>query len=195
MWLSRTSVFGTLAVALLLASCGADEKLRDSMAGVRAKVDGVKRCAPLLGSWPFEGPAYLFSGSKVDALVAAGLVRRVPVKVAPGGRERTRIEITPAGQRDVMIKRLENNVPVHFLCYGQRQVVSVGTDQMKVSAGPSKMEDVVVYKYRIVQAPAWAAREDMRAAFPFMASDLDQVHEADETSPILEIPGTGAFYP
>lgn len=187
---NRFAVFCSLTTALLLglSGCGADENKSDQLARIRAKVDGVRRCAALLsGSWPIEASADSLSGPHVDALVAAGLVRRVTMNVPEGDRARTRIELTPAGQNHILIERVTENTPeTAVLCYGRLQVISLNQKQTQESktGDSSKLNNLLFYNYRIVQPPAWATRADIRAAFPFMVQDLEQVH-SEQDSEIL----------
>jgi hypothetical protein len=202
---SLPAVSGLVSIGLLLvfAGCGAREKETSDkdMATIREKVDGVRRCASLLtGEWPIEASADGMSGARVDALVAAGLIRRVPLEVPEGERARTRIEVTPAGKADVLIERPspkarpDDQEPL--LCYGRRQVTSFYDKQMQASetGDPAVMTSVLHYDYRIVQPPAWTARADIRAAFPFMVRDLDKVHTAHEGAVINKQPETGEFF-
>jgi hypothetical protein len=78
-------------------------------------VEGQRQCAPLLsGTWPIEFSADALSGAKVDALVAAGLVRRVALPDT-GDRPRVRIEPTEAGKRDLWLRRLDPTSPAEPL--------------------------------------------------------------------------------
>jgi hypothetical protein len=177
----RHSVFAIAITSILVALSGCNREKGEAaqIAEMRAAVDGVRRCADLLlGFLPLEASTDMYSGPRVDALVAAGLVRSVPVDTG-GDRPRTRIEVTPAGMAHVLINRAPETSLQHIqLCYGRSQIVSVRRELKDVGAesGPAKNEHVLSYDYKIVQAPEWTKRADIRAAFPFMAQDLEQVH-------------------
>lgn len=54
-------------------------------------------------------------------------------------------------------------------------MVAVRPEARDVGAatGPAVKGEVLRYDYRIVQPPAWTQRADIRAAFPFLTSQLD----------------------
>jgi hypothetical protein len=187
-----------IASVAVLMGCKSSETEVDQLASIRAKVDGTPRCASLIArSWPVEFSEEALSGRRVDALVAAGLIRRAPLVVAQGDRARTRIELTPLGQAHVLIERPDPSGPGYaVLCYGKRQVISVHSEQRNVGAetGSPKMGNVVVYKYRIVEPPSWAARDDVRSAFPFMVRDMEQLHSANEYASLDKEPSSGEFF-
>jgi hypothetical protein len=200
---SRSAVFCGVSTALLLllAGCDSDENKSDQLARIHAKVDGVGRCAALLtGGWPIEASADALSGPRVDALVAAGLIRRVPLDVPEGERPRTRIDVTPLGEADVLIDRPSPKIHPEYqeplLCYGRRQVTSVYVKKVQAAetGDPTITNSVLHYDYRIVQPPAWASRTDIRAAFPFMVMDLEQVHSDHEFADIHLQPETGKYF-
>jgi hypothetical protein len=199
----RSLVFNVIitGLCLVIAGCNKEENASDALARIGKQVDGVPRCASLLsGSWPIEFSEHVLSGPRVDALVAAGLIRRVTFKrvdplVAAGRipaeegdkRPRTRIEITSAGKPHVFIKTVNEDTPKGIvLCYGSVKVVSVRQKQQNVPAPsePTKttISDIPIFAYRIVQPPAWTARADIRAAFPFMVRDLEQLHSSIDSS-------------
>jgi hypothetical protein len=187
-----------IALVAILFGCKSSESETELLARIRAKVDGAPRCASLIArSWPVEFSEEALAGPRIDALVAAGLIRRVPLLVAPGDRARTRIELTPLGQNHVLIERPDPSMPGYAaLCYGKRRVVAVRQEQRSVGAesGSPKTGNVVVYDYRIVESPPWAARSDIRAAFPFMVRDLERLHSADEHANIAKEPPTVEFF-
>jgi hypothetical protein len=167
-----------LVVPVLLAACSEGmsqpkAEAGEALAQVRAQVEGQRQCAPLLsGTSPIEFSADALAGARVDALVAAGLVRRIPLP-ATGDRPRVRVEPTAEGSRDIWLRRLDPASPAEpLLCYGRKQVVAVhpeGKDRLR-------------YDYRIVQAPAWTRRPDIRAAFPFLPRALGEVHRAEQAA-------------
>lgn len=178
-----------VAVLVLLAACseGASQPRSsgEALAQIRAQVEGQRQCAPLLsGTSPIELSAHALSGGKVDALVAAGLIRRVALPDT-GDRPRVRIEPTEAGQRDLWLRRLDPASPAEpLLCYGRKQVVAIRPEVRDTGAatGPAVKGEVLRYDYRIVQPPAWTQRADIRAAFPFLARQLAEVHTADQVA-------------
>ncbi|KTW09915.1 hypothetical protein [Sphingomonas sanguinis] len=173
----RVGAMGVAALVLLAACSEGKSQPQaeggDALAQLRAQLDGQRQCAPLLsGTTPIEFSADALSGPKVDALVAAGLVRRVPLP-ATGDRPRMRIEPTSEGSRDIWLRRLDPTSPAEpLLCYGRKQVVAVHPEG----------KDTLRYDYRVGQAPAWTGRTDIRAAFPFLARQLSEVHRAEQVA-------------
>ncbi len=168
------------------ASAGVDASALDTkqaIAQIRAQVEGQRQCAPLLsGIAPSEVSADALAGPRVDALVAAGLVARVPVANPADDRPRVRIAPTAAGSRDIWLRRLDPASPAEPLCYGRKHVTAVHAERRNVGAetGPAAEGAVLRYDYTIVQTPAWTARADVRAAFPFLSRELGQVHTAEQ---------------
>ncbi len=161
------------------AGAGVEASVLDTkkaMAQIRAQVEGQRQCAPLLsGSAPIELSAHALAGPRVDALVAAGLVTRVPVANPADDRPRVRIEPTTAGSRDIWLRRLDPASPAEpLLCYGGKHVTAVHAERRNVGAetGPAAEGAVLRYDYTIIQSPAWTARADVRAAFPFLPREL-----------------------
>jgi hypothetical protein len=174
----------------LLAACseGASEpkvSTDGAIAQIREQVEGQRQCAPLLsGRWPIEFSADALQGPKVDALVAAGLVQRITLP-AQGDRPRVRIEPTAAGKRDIWLRQLDPASPAEpLLCFGRKAVVAVREETARTGAetGPATMGQVLRYDYRIVQAPAWTQRADVRTAFPFLSQALEKVHTAEQVA-------------
>jgi hypothetical protein len=174
---SRVGLAMTGAAALLLVTaCHADTPAQSpaALAGLRQQIDSVRVCAPLLsGSWPIEFSADSLATPRVDALVSAGIVRRVPLPNPGGERPRVRIEIVQETGGDARLYRLRPEAPpMPQLCFGRRQVTTM---QHEATA---KRDGSLHYAYRVVDAPAWTARTDIRAAFPFMATMLDSEQQA-----------------
>ena len=69
-----------------------------------------------------------------------------------------------------------------MLCFGRKHVVAVRTERRSTAAetGPSKTDEVSRYDYRIVQAPSWTGRDDIRAAFPFLPRYLGRIITAEQ---------------
>jgi len=184
----RRLELGCLAFSLLTGcSSGAQTTQPDpggALAQVRAQIDGQRQCAPLLsGSWPIELSANALAGSRVDALVAAGLIKRQLIAGASEDRARVRIVLTPVGKRDVWLRQLDASMPAEpLLCYGRKHVLAMrpadGTGGSEV-AGASEADgadagNTLRYEYRIVQSPSWTARPDIRTAFPFLERELNR---------------------
>lgn len=177
----------------LLAGCHLNAakpqaKRDDAIRQISEQVEGQRQCAPLLsGTSPIEFSAGALAGPRVDALVAAGLVRRVRLDRADAGddRPRVRIEPTSVGLRDIWFRRLDPaSGPEPMLCYGHKHVVAVRTDQQNGGSeiGPAKPAEVGRYDYRIIQTPSWTSRGDIRAAFPFLARELTRTRTAEQVA-------------
>lgn len=178
-----------LATAALTAACGgavrASSPTGEALGQIRAQVEGQRQCTPLLsGTWPIEFSADALSGRGVDALVGAGLVRRVPIPVPAGERQRVRIDLTDAGRRDARLFPLDPEGPSRGaeLCYGRKHVVDVRFDRVGPETArdnPAAEENRVRYDYRVVDPPVWTARSDIRAAFPWIERELGATHTAE----------------
>lgn len=188
--MTRREVVAGASYPLLLLAAGCDLRAKevgaDPLEQIREQVEGQRQCAPLLsGTWPIEFSADALAGPRVDALVAAGLVRRVPLAEAGNDRPRVRIEPTPAGARDVWLRRLDpDSPPEPMLCYGSKHVVAVRPERRNLGAetGPPATGTVLRYDYRIVRSPAWTARADVRAAYPFLPRELERVRTAQQAA-------------
>lgn len=166
----------TAAAALsLIAGCPAENSAQSpaALAGLRAQIDSVRVCAPLLsGSWPIEFSADALATPPVDALVNASIVRRLPLPNPGGERPRVRIEFVQETGGDARLYRFKPEVPpTPQLCFGRRQVTTMQHETT------SKRDGSLRYAYRVVDAPAWTTRQDIRAAFPFMVTMLDGEHQ------------------
>jgi hypothetical protein len=205
---SRAATFYGITVTLLfmLSGCGEREKERrdEDIATIRVSVDGLRRCAALLlGELPFESRAEDMSGPRVNALVSAGLIRRLPIKNPLRDSPQVRVELTPFGLSHVMIDRSIGTKGYTRLCYGRQQLISIYQKklvyQKQVNDGSvalSASQSTLFYDYKIVQPPEWTTRADIQAAFPFMVQDLDQLHTASQSDPSLPEPYPGnAFKP
>lgn len=166
----------TLA-SLALAACGAGDGSAALAGDLRTQLDGSKVCAMLISpQWPIELNAELLADPGVNALIAADLVRREPIEEGVNASPRARISITEAGKPFLQLDSMgSGSATVPYLCFGERQVTAIARGE----------DGVVRYRYRIVDAPAWTRRSDMRAAFPFLARLIDQEQQA-ELGVILE---------
>jgi hypothetical protein len=200
-FLRRLYAIPALVVTTLLlglAACGVNDKERrnEDIATIRARVDNVRRCATLLdGNWPLEVFANELNGQRVTALVAAGLVRRVAIKNPRPGMQTARIDLTPLGQANVVIDRSIGKAGYARLCYGQQRLISVyekkiiyHNDEKDLPDAYELKRKTLFYDYRIVNAPAWTARADIRAAFPFIVRELEQVYSVPESASALTNP-------
>ncbi|MCR6477259.1 hypothetical protein NU688_13950 [Variovorax sp. ZS18.2.2] len=162
------------ATLSLLAGCPADTPAQSpaALASLRQQIDAVRVCAPLLsGTWPIEFSADSLATPPVDALVSAGIVRRVPLPNPGGERPRVRIDLVQETGGDARLYRLRPEAPPNpQLCFGRRQVTTMQHEAM------GKRSGLLHYAYRVADAPAWTARPDIRAAFPFMVAMLDGEH-------------------
>jgi hypothetical protein len=177
----------------LLAGChlnaaNPQAKPDDAIQQIREQVEGQRQCAPLLsGTSPIEFSAEALAGPRVNALVAAGLVRRVLLDRtdAGGDRPRVRIEPTSAGMHDIWFRRLDPaSEPEPMLCFGRKHVVAVRTVRQDGGSetDPSKPTEVGRYDYRIIRTPSWTGRGDIRAAFPFLVKELNRTHTAEQAA-------------
>ncbi|PSJ39031.1 hypothetical protein [Allosphingosinicella deserti] len=182
--LSGAALAGAGLLAML-AACDGSRAQTSGLADLRAQIDGSRVCALLIGpQWPIEGSAAMLAQPGVDALVAAGLVRRDPVNDRANVTPQARIAVTPLGERDLRLFRLSaDSPPAPQLCLGKKQVTAIERN----GDGP------VRYRYRIVEAPDWTRRPDIRAAYPFVARLLDREQRAElgviEKDGRLEVPG------
>ena len=165
-----------VAALALVAGCRVDTQAQSpaALASLRQQLDGFRICAPLIsGSWPIEFSADSLATPGVDALVKAGIVRRVPLPNPLGERPRVRIEIVQEEGGDARLYRFRPEVPpMPQLCYGRMQVTTMQHEATGERSG------LLHYAYRVVDAPAWTARPDIRAAFPFMSTMLDREQRA-----------------
>lgn len=176
----RGAVMLGLAAVTAVAGCRGAPTAQspEAVAGLRRSIDGVRVCAPLLSaSWPIAFSTDSLATPGVDALVAAGLVRRVSLPDPAGDNARTRIAITATGLRDVRLHRLSpESPPQPQLCFGRKQVTTLH------QASTGDRSGTVDYAYRIIDAPRWTTRADIRAAFPFMVDMLKgELHAQDGT--------------
>lgn len=131
---------------------------------VSAQLAKQRACAPLLGGIePFESyrdPATLPS---VQALLAAGLIERVPAGELAKDASDPAFRPTRAAAPFLSVRQVGGRRFVE-LCYGRPKLgwVYLETD------GSIHPRPMMRFKYIIGDRPAWADRADMRAAFPFL---------------------------
>jgi hypothetical protein len=142
-----------------------------STVDLRKQLEGSPVCAMLIApAWPIEQSADFLSRPGVNALIAAGLVNREPVEDRSKPTPRARITMTKAGERYLHLDKSSGDAPPEpYLCFGKKRVTAITHEG----------DTPVHYRYRIVDAPAWTKREDIRAAFPFVSRLLDHEQEAD----------------
>lgn len=166
-----------LAALMFIAGCRADTPPQSpaALASLRQQLETVRVCAPLLsGSLPIEFSADALATPGVDALVGAGIVRRVPLPNPLNERRRVRIEIVQETGGDARLYRIgPDSPPQPQLCFGRKQVTTMQHE------ATGKRSGALHYAYRVVDAPAWTARPDIRAAFPFMAAMLEGDNKAE----------------
>lgn len=163
-----------MTVMASTAACGrtqagpVDDK--DALAQLKQAMDGTRICGTLVSAtWPIEFSADALALPSIDALVSAGIVVRSPIAVPAGERERVRLLPTAAGRKDVLLSSLEGGSPPQpKLCFGRKRIEAV----LKEPGGQGDRQ--LRYRYRIVDAPPWTGRPDVRAAFPFLARLLDK---------------------
>lgn len=157
-------------MSFVLAACSNPNDDASITADLRTQLEGSDVCALLIApEWPIEKGADLLSGAGVDALIAADLVRREPVENRAKETPQARISITETGRPYLQLHTFGADAsPSPYLCFGKKQIKGIARGD----------DGVVRYSYRIVGAPAWAQRSDMRAAFPFLVRLLDQEQHA-----------------
>lgn len=174
---SITFSAAVVAATLALAACSAGAGSAALTEDLRAQLDGSKVCAMLIApQWPIEQSAELLARPGIDALIAADLVHREAIEDRANATPRARVSVTETGKPFLQLDTTANNSSaVPYLCFGERQVTAIARGE----------DGVVRYRYRIVDAPAWTERRDMRAAFPFLARLIDQEQQA-EVGAVLE---------
>lgn len=151
-------------------------------------MEGQRQCAPLLSATsPIEFSAEALAEPRIDALVAAGLVRRVRLDRADAGGDFPRVRIEPksAGMQYIWFRRLDPASGFEpMLCYDRKHVVAVRTGQQNDGSetGPVEPTKIVRYDYRIVQIPSWTSRGDIRSAFPFLVRELNRTRTAGQAA-------------
>ena len=126
---------------------------------------------------------------------------RFPYEVSPGSdanAERKRLDaMTGAGllsrQAEVAIKvdrytltQLGERVKGRF-CYGHRQVASIDGFTPPVKQGEF-LQTTVNYQSKMVDVPVWVQTDDMKAAFPEMATAISEARPGQVT---MENAGAG----
>lgn len=165
---------GLAAMMASTSSCGPTQAVpfddKDALLQLKRAMDGTRVCGTLVSAtWPIEFAADALALPSIDALVSAGIVARSPVAVPASERERVRLLPTATGQNDVLLSRLQDDAPPQpKLCFGSRRIDAVRME--RDGAGDWQLR----YSYRIVDAPAWTGRPDIRAAFPFLDRLLDK---------------------
>lgn len=209
-WLRMLAGCAAMTAMTAMTACGRiqtaaiDEK--DALAQLKQVMDGTRICGTLVSAtWPIEFSASALALPGIDALVSAGIVVRSPVAVPAGERERVRLVPTATGKDDVLLSRLQNADPTQpKLCFGKKRIEAVRMEPDDTGGRQLR------YTYRIVDAPGWTGRPDIRAAFPFLDRLLDNPVPA--TNPVtiragkLDLPtekdafndaglGTHGFFP
>lgn len=159
-----------LIMSVLCTACtdrSSDTKISNgdlavAKADIQRALDKKRQCAPLLtGSEPIQLPPEAEKHGGTKALLDAGLIEQTP-----GSGEIRTYRTTPQAARYVVKwQGVATNID---LCYGRRKVTLVD------SLPPQELDTspTVRYRYRIVDAPDWAHRPEMQAAFPFLGAAL-----------------------
>jgi hypothetical protein len=160
-----------LALLISLAACSGGQDETSRLAELRSQLDGAPVCALLIApEWPIEASMSALDQPGVDALIAAGLIRREPVVDRANVTPQARITMTAAGRQSLRLYRMSaSSSPTPQLCFGKKQVTAIA----RGDDGP------VRYRYRVIDAPDWTWRSDIRAAFPFVSHMLDQEQQAE----------------
>lgn len=155
----RLALLGLAAASV--SACGSSG-VPDPATALRPLVGGERQCATLLaGAWPIDLGAETLQRPGVNALIAAGLITREESRADPLAAPAAGIAIAPGGKQWIELRQLNpGGGQTPFLCYGKRELV----DATPLSADG----DAATYRYRVVDVPAWAKRDDIRAAFPFL---------------------------
>jgi len=167
--------------ALALIGCGQDpfvaaqRAIDDGSArtAIQKQLDGYRQCAGLLnGFLPLE--IYVEPGKPpmpgVAALTELGLIRAAG---KPEGKVVTRYEPTALAQPLLKVRDIGADKKPVELCYGRRVVTAV---KMKPKSLPSDPIPQLTYRFRIVDAPAWARDPRITASFPGMPEALANEH-------------------
>jgi hypothetical protein len=170
-----------LLAALALMGCGRDpfadaQRAIDdgsARAAIQKQLDSYRQCATLLnGFLPLE--IYEEPGKTpmpgVAALSALGLIHAVG---RAEGREVTRYEPTALAKPLLKVRDIGADKKPVELCYGKRVVTAV---KMKPKSLPSDPIPQLTYRFRVVDAPAWARDPRIAASFPGMAEALANEH-------------------
>jgi hypothetical protein len=166
------------ALAVVLCGCGRVPGTASSLAQIRQQVDGQRVCAPLVSSgWPIELSAGVLAAPSLDALVAAGLFRRQALPGPPDEPARVRLVPSAAGIASLRLRHFAPAIPAQpLLCYGRAQVVAIATEMVGSAVAPDQKDTPrLSYTFRVVDAPGWARRADVRRAFPFLGRAIGPV--------------------
>lgn len=170
-----------LIAALTLAGCGHDpfaEAQRaiddgSARAAIQAQLDGYRQCATLLNGFlpldihadPGEAPM-----PGVAALTELGLIRATGT---PEGKQAIRYEPTALARPLLEVRDIGADRKPVALCYGRRVVTGL---TMKPRRLPSDATPQLVYRFRLVDAPAWARDPRVTRSFPGMPEALKNEH-------------------
>jgi len=162
--MARRTMTGALAVCafLLIAGCGTDIKpTNEKLAkGLNDYFETHSECLfPAPVRFPYEvspGTDAKEEAQQMDALTHAGLLE----KQVGAAIHIERYTLTPLGER----------VKGRF-CYGHRQVTSVDSFTAPVKQN-GFLETTVQYHAAMIDVPVWAKTDEMRAAFPKMATAI-----------------------
>lgn len=162
-----------LIAALALMGCGRDpfadaQRAIDdgsARAAIQKQLDGYRQCAGLLnGFLPLDIPVDKGAAPPpgVAALVELGLIRQAGVGYEPTALARPQLKVREIGA---------DKKPVE-LCYGRRVVTEL---KMK-PRDPSDITPQLLYRFRIVDAPAWARDPRIARSFAGMPEALVREH-------------------
>jgi hypothetical protein len=147
---------------VLLAGCGADTKPTNAKleGGLNSYFEARNECLfPTPIKFPYEvspGTNAKEDLKRMDALTHAGLLE----KQSGAAIHVERYTLTPLGERQK-----------GRFCYGHRQVTSVDGFTAPVKQN-GFLQTTVRYHAMMMDVPVWAKTDEMRAAFPEMASAI-----------------------
>ena len=145
-------------------------------ADIQKALDQKRQCAPLLrGIEPIALPADAGKGGGAKALLDVGLIEPTPGATAAD----VQLFRTTAKAAAWVVERRGVSTMID-LCYGRREVTSVE----KLTPYPADTGPAVRYRYRIADAPDWASRPEVRAAFPFLDAALTQEFVSRDRVPV-----------
>ncbi|MFS2112465.1 hypothetical protein ACCC88_22455 [Sphingomonas sp. Sphisp140] len=164
-----------LIAALALMGCGRDpfadaQRAIDdgsARAAIQKQLDGYRQCAGLLnGFLPLDIPVDKGAAAPpgVAALVELGLIRPATAGYEPTTLARSSLKVRDIGA---------DKKPVE-LCYGRRVVTGL---KMK-PRDPTDTTPQLLYRFRIVDAPAWARDPRITRSFAGMPEALAREHVA-----------------
>ena len=177
---SRLAAAATVAVAIVACSGKSTPSNDNFAAAIRLKMaSGNDHCLPAV-SWPASsqpsdhGNPYAFYDAGVG-YVHAGLatMKEEGPSAATSFRKRTVFSLSDEGKKALIRERYQPypHQETGRFCYGKPQLTKVLRWDEPVAAG-SSTTTMVYYEYELIDVPKWARADDLRAAYPVLASEV-----------------------